>query len=202
MFALLVKLARLGAGACLLVFASLVLAADPPDAPEAMMLVATPKLTDPLWGATVLVAWPAGDGRHLGFILNKPMTVTLADAFPRHQPSQKARSRIFLGGPTRSNSLFALVRGEQSPGAGSVRIAPDLHAVFRGTTVDEVIEREPDMARFLVGAVQWQRGELEEEIQRGAWFIDPPDTDTLMRKDTTELWRELVQRRLDRRKAI
>jgi putative transcriptional regulator len=169
---------------------------------DALMLVATPDFVDPLYGASVLVAWPIGNGQFLGFILNKPTTVTLADAFPRHKPSVKAKSTIFLGGPERSNSLFALVRGEKSPGKGAIRIASDLHVVVAGETVDAVIERDPEHARFLVGTVVWQRGELEHEIKLGAWYVASPETDVLMRKDTKSLWKELVEKQGERRNAI
>lgn len=179
-----------------------VLPAQAAEDSDALMLVATPDFIDPLYGASVLVAWPIGNGQFLGFILNKPTTVTLADAFPRHKPSVKARSTIFLGGPERSNSLFALVQGEKSPGKGAIRIASDLHVVVAGETVDSVIERDPEHARFLVGTVVWQRGELEHEIELGAWYVASPETDVLMRKDTKSLWKELVEKQGEKRNAI
>ena len=175
------------------------LAAEPP---EAIMLVATPDLADPLYGASVLVARPIGGGQFLGFILNKPTKVTVAQAFPAHAPSQKVTAPIFVGGPERPTTMFALVNSETSPGQGSMRLAPDLFLVLSGTTVDQVIEHDPEHARFLVGAVLWQPGELESEIKRGAWYVEAPETDLMMRKETGNLWEELVQRLEGNRKAI
>jgi putative transcriptional regulator len=172
------------------------------EASDAIMLVATPALTDGLYGATVLVARPIGNGQYLGFILNKPSKVTVAQAFPQHAPSQKVKEPIYVGGPERPNSVFALVNSETSPGNGSMRLAPDLFLVLSGSTVDHVIENDPEHARFLVGAVLWQRGELEREIKRGAWYVDEPETDVMMRKETRGLWRELVERLEGKRKAI
>ena len=174
-------------------------AADPTDA---IMLVATPALTDPLYGATVLVARPAGGGQFIGFIINKPTPITVAEAFPKHVPSQKVTAPIFLGGPENARTLFALVHREQSPGQGSIQLMPDLFVVLAGATVDQVIEHDPEHARFLVGAVLWQPGELESEIQRGAWYVEAPETDLMMREETGKLWEELVQRLEGRRKAI
>ena len=170
--------------------------------PSALMLVATPALVDPLYGATVVVAQPIGGGQFLGFIVNKPTKVTVAEAFPKHTPSQKVMDPIFVGGPERPNSVFALVNSEQSPGNGSLQLADDLFVVLAGTTVDHVIEHDPEHARFLVGAVLWQPGELEAEIKRGAWFVETPVTDLMMRKETGTLWQDLVQRREARRRAI
>jgi putative transcriptional regulator len=174
-------------------------AADPQ---AALMLVATPEFTHPLYGATVLVAHPIGDGQYLGFIINKPTTVTLGQAFPKHAPSQKVAAPIFLGGPEKANTLFALVHSEQSPGKGSYPIMPGLHVVLAGDTVDAVIENDPDHARFLVGAVFWQKGELDVEIRRGAWYVEQPEADLMMRKETGKLWEELVDRHNGRGKFI
>lgn len=172
------------------------------ESPGALMLVATPEFSDPLYGATVLIARPIGDGQFIGFILNKPTTITLADAFPRHKPSQKVKAPIFLGGPEQADTLFALVQRTQSPGKGAMQIAPDLFLVVAGDTVDSVIEGDPEHARFLVGAVFWKRGELEMEVKLGAWYVQTPETDLMMRKDTRSLWKELVGRQNVRRNAI
>ncbi len=172
------------------------------QAPQTMMLVATPALSDPLYGATVLVARPIGGGQFLGFIINKPSKVTVAQAFPKHEPSQKVQAPIYVGGPERANSIFALVNTEQDPGQGSMKLTQDLFLVLAGSTVDKVIENDPEHARFLVGAVLWRPGELESEIKRGAWYVEQPDTNIMMRKETKNLWQDLVQRREARRRAI
>ena len=172
------------------------------DEPSAVMLVATPEMTDPVYGATVLVARPFGNDQYIGFIVNKPTTVTLAEAFPEHIPSRKVVDPIFLGGPDQVNAVFALVQSKTSPGEGSMQLAPDLYIVIAGDTVDQVIEHEPEHARFLFGAVVWQPGELEAEIKRGAWYVDQPETNLMMRKETGSLWKELVQKLKVRRNAI
>ena len=174
-------------------------AADPT---VTVMLVATPALSDPVYRASVLVASPLADGRFLGFIVNKPTSVTLAQAFPGHLPSRKVADPIFLGGPDQANKLFALVQREQSPGKGSIRLLSDLFIVFAGDTVDQVIEQDPEHARFLFGVVVWQPGELDSEIKRGAWYVESPETDVMMRKETGKLWEELVRRQGGRRGFI
>jgi putative transcriptional regulator len=174
-------------------------AADPDGT---VMLVATPALSDPIYRSTVLIARPMEDGRFMGFIINKPTKITLAQAFPEHGPSKKVPDPIFLGGPERMNTLFALVKRAQSPGKGSLQLTPDLHVVLAGATVDEVIENDAEHARFLFGVVVWQPGELDSEIKRGAWYVEDPQTDLMMRKETSGLWKELVQRLNMRRGAV
>jgi putative AlgH/UPF0301 family transcriptional regulator len=65
---------------------------------------------------------------------------------------------------------------------------------FDADTVDRIIENEGNAARFFVGLVLWQPGELEQELQRDFWFVMQNDTDLVFRKHTEGLWEELVQR--------
>ena len=174
-------------------------AVDPTDT---VMLVATPEFAHPFYGATVLIAFPIGNGEFLGFIVNKPTTVTLADAFPEHPASQKVKDRIFIGGLEGANLLYALVQSKTSLGTGALQVSPDLFIVLASEAVDQVIEQEPEHARFLVGSVFWQSGELESEIEGGAWYVEQPDAGLIMRQETGKLWEEQVQRVTSLRKAI
>jgi putative transcriptional regulator len=57
-----------------------------------------------------------------------------------------------------------------------------------------IIEQNGNDARFLVGLVAWQPGELEIEVQRNVWYVLEPDADLVFRKSTDGLWEELVRR--------
>ena len=69
--------------------------------------------------------------------------------------------------------IFALVEGKQGPGGESFELMPGLHAAV--DAVDRIIRTESDHARFVVGLVVWRHGELGAEIERGAWYVLPPD---------------------------
>ncbi|HEY6721597.1 MAG TPA: YqgE/AlgH family protein, partial [Burkholderiales bacterium] len=40
----------------------------------------------------------------------------------------------------------------------------------------------------------WAPGQLRGEIDRGDWLIVDADADTVFRKDTSKLWRDMVRR--------
>jgi putative AlgH/UPF0301 family transcriptional regulator len=65
---------------------------------------------------------------------------------------------------------------------------------FDAATVDRIIEQDGNAARFFVGLVVWQPGELEAELQKDFWFVMQNDSDLVFRKHTDGLWEELVQR--------
>jgi putative transcriptional regulator len=164
------------------------------DLSEAVILVAKPELRDNVYGSTILIATPLGAEQHFGFIINKPTPVTLGKIFPDHGPSQKIVDPVYLGGPFNSQLIFALVQRPDSPGGSSIELMPGLYAAFDGTTVDSIIESQPEQARFVAGLVAWRPGELREEIKRGLWYVLEPDAALVLRKPTDGLWEELVRR--------
>jgi putative transcriptional regulator len=170
------------------------------DLAKTMILVAKRSLHDRVYGSTVLIVRPLGE-RHVGFIVNKPTSLTLGKLFPKHLPSQKVADPVYLGGPTGSEVIFALVKGE-NPGARSLTLAPGLYLAYDSRVVDDVIEKQPQQARFFAGMVMWQPYELDEEIKRGLWFVLDAQPEALLRKPSDGLWEELVGRAERRANAI
>jgi putative transcriptional regulator len=160
---------------------------------ETVLLVATPELGGN-YARTILIATRVTQGRHVGVILNRPTRTSLAAVFPEHAPSKKIVDTLHLGGPVALDAVFALVRTKESPGEGSVQLAPDLFLATTGTVIDRLIEQAPDRARFYAGVVVWEPGELAAEIARGFWLVQPADTDLVFRTSSEGLWEELVRR--------
>jgi putative transcriptional regulator len=175
------------------VLAAAATAAQAVDLSESMVLVAKPELVDPLYGSSVLVVTPVGPDQHAGFIVNRPTNMTLGQLFPDDGPSQKVVDPLYLGGPLSQQAVFALVERKQSPGGQSFELMPGLYAAVDEETVDRIIRAESDHARFVAGLVVWRRGELRAEIERGAWYVLPPDPHLALRKPSQGLWEELVR---------
>jgi putative transcriptional regulator len=171
------------------------------DVSQPHVLVAKPELRDPVFGSTILVVKPMGGNQHVGFIINRPTTVTLGKLFPEHGPSQAIADPVYLGGPVDQQLVFALVERSESPGGNSIELLPGLYVAFEGVVVDQIIESQADHARFVVGFVVWRPGELVEEIRQGAWYVLEPDAALAMRKPEG-LWEELVKRSRISRLAI
>ena len=164
-------------------------------APEdTMLLVAKRQLEDPIWGSTIVLAKPIEGGGHVGFIVNKPTKMSLAELFPEHEPSKKVADPLFLGGTVNMNLVFALVEEHGSRKDGSIRIAPDIFLAYDTKAVDRIIESESDHARFFLGLVVWRPGQLDDELDRGLWYVDEPEAKLVLRRKTDGLWEELLLR--------
>ena len=164
------------------------------DLPQTVLLVAKRNLRDRLYGASILIAKPIGDERHVGFIMNKPTNLTLGKLFPKHGPSQKVIDPVYLGGPTGPEVIFAIVKDAKSPGGRSMQLTSGIYLAYDSAVVDHIIETQPQQARFFAGMVLWAPSELDEEVRRGLWYVLDPQPDILLRKTTDNLWEELVGR--------
>lgn len=158
---------------------------------QTVLLAAHPELRDPDWFETVLLAAPLPNGGHVGVIINRPTNTTLGELFPGHASSQKIVDPVHYGGPFSNDAVVALVKADDSPGAGSIALGAELFLAIAGRTIDRVIEQRPQAARYFMGLVVWQPGELETELVKGLWSVHGADARTVFRKDTKGLWQEL-----------
>ncbi|MFN0160520.1 MAG: YqgE/AlgH family protein [Burkholderiales bacterium] len=161
---------------------------------DAVFLVANRALRDVVYRETVLIAAPLPNGGHIGVIINRPTERPLISLFPEHEPSRKVIDPVHYGGPFSRGALVAVVKAENSPGNGAVPLMKSLYLAFGSTTIDRVIEQNPNDARYYVGYVGWRPGELSSEIERGFWTVTGVDRDALFRKtaEMQGLWRELL----------
>lgn len=187
---------------CFAVFAMIGLACVPSagaraqqaDPAGAVMLVAAPRLVDPDYRGTVLLAVPIENNRHVGVIINRSTGRSLASLFPEHAPSKLVRDPVYFGGPMLRQAIFAVVHADHTPGPGSIQMMKELFLATQGTVVDHIIEATPNEARYYVGYVAWRPGELRLEVDRGLWYVLDADPDLVFRKDPGGLWEELVRR--------
>jgi putative transcriptional regulator len=164
------------------------------DPAGAITLVAAPRLVDPDYRGTVLLAVPLENSRHVGVIINRPTGRSLASLFPEHAPSKLVRDPVYFGGPMLRQAVFAVVHTDQTPGPGSIRMMKELFLATQGAVVDHIIEATPNEARYYVGYVAWRPGELRQEVDRGLWYVLDADPELVFRRDPAVLWEELLRR--------
>ena len=172
------------------------LAADrtqPIPAPDqSLVLAADPKLTHPAYRQTIVLVTALGDDHHVGVIMNRPTQFSLSNIFPADEPSRAVRGPVYFGGPMGLDTMLVITNGGESPGGESVPLGESLYLAFEKTVIDHVIRSKPNGARYFVGLVQWQPGELREELRQGYWQIVRTSAQCVMQTEPTQLWKELT----------
>jgi putative transcriptional regulator len=158
-----------------------------------VLLAADPGLSGPYEG-TVLLALPSGKGTHLGFILNRPTATRVSAIFPEVPAATKVVSPVFFGGPFMREAVFALVRSPLPPTEDSVQVLPGLYVAQGRDEAARVAERVPARSRFYAGLVVWERGELQSELDSGAWIVAEPDVEIVIGGSADTLWQRVLER--------
>jgi putative transcriptional regulator len=184
-------------GAFVVLFAAMTGAAGAADLSEAVILVASDRLAGSIYEQTVILAAPLPQGGHLGFIINRPTHVKLETLFPQQPSTRNVADPVYAGGPVLSNAVFAVTRkaldnNENNGNNGNFfSPIPGLVMVIDAATVDRIIETTPNDARYFVGLMFWAPDDLEDEIRNGAWEVRPADVDTVLRANSSGLWKSL-----------
>jgi putative AlgH/UPF0301 family transcriptional regulator len=178
-------------GMLLVVLGSAAGTASATDLSQPITLVASPRLASSEFSETVLFAAPLPNGMHIGFVVNRPSEVALATAFPEHAPSRKVVDPVYLGGPVMPGMVFAAVHTPPQDVKNALELMPGLVLVMDAEAIDRIIETTPNDARYFIGMIVWQPGELDEEIRAGAWDVSPADPSTVFSAHPEMLWKAL-----------
>lgn len=180
-------------GILLLVLGFAACSASATDLSQPITLVASPRLASSDFSETVLFAAPLPNGMHVGFIVNRPSEVALGTAFPDHAASRKVVDPVYVGGPVMPEMVFAAVH-TPPPDVDNhnvLQLMPGVVLVMDGDAIDRIIETTPNDARYFIGLIVWQPGELDEEVRAGAWDVSPADASTVFSKNPEMLWKTL-----------
>ena len=156
------------------------------------ILVARPGMPDPNFSETVLLVSHL-EGRHtIGVILNRPTDESLSTLLPTER-FRNFRDPVHIGGPVERTALVAVFQAEKAPGE-ALAILPGLFLTTQPGTIEELLAKPPAGMRLFTGYSGWVPGQLAAEIARQDWLVVRPSSEIAMRKDTRNLWRELIDR--------
>ena len=158
---------------------------------EPVMLVATSVMNGSAFEQTVVLAVPLPNGGHIGFIVNRPTSVTLAKLFPDDAAARKVTEPVYLGGTGLLPGVFAITRRAPQGAVKVLPLMPGLVAAIDGATVDRIMKAAPNDARYFVGLLLWGEDELEAEVRVSAWELRPADVATVLPTKATGLWNSL-----------
>jgi putative transcriptional regulator len=173
------------------------------SAANAIFLVAKPGLADPNFRETVVLVTHPGQGGPWGVIINRPLRQPLSEVFPDHGSLKGRKDVLFFGGPVARDGLVFLVRSRKPP-PRSVPLLRDVYFTGDADWIDGQLKR-PDPTRGLrvySGYAGWASGQLQLEIARGGWHLQPADAATVFDKDPARIWPELVERASTKRTSL
>ena len=165
-------------------------------ATKGRLLVATPPLEDPNFDRTVVYVLEHHAEGALGVVLNRPTDELLGEPLERWSDLLSEPATVFHGGPVEIDALIALALSKQllieatdelSPVAGRVASADlTLDPAFVAGAVNAV--------RVFRGYAGWGPGQLDGEIEAGAWLVLDAEHDDVFATEPDVLWRTVLRR--------
>ncbi len=168
------------------------------------LLVATPALGDPNFRrVVVLVVEYDPDEGTLGVVLNRPSEVPVGKVLPSWADLVNDPSVVFQGGPVAVDSALCLAalrdggnRDEEPLGWRSLE-GPGFTGRLGLVNLDtppEVVAAELGALRIFAGYAGWEQGQLESEIEEGAWYVLEPEPGDPFMVAPEQMWREVLRR--------
>jgi putative transcriptional regulator len=159
------------------------------------LLVANPALPDPNFHRTVVVMLEHGDGGAVGLVLNRPSETAVGEPLPRCELLAAEPPVVFVGGPVEPAAAICLAEVDRADG---VRWNPVIGAVGTldlgdGTGVADVMAQVHRL-RVFAGYAGWGPGQVEDELEAGAWFVVDALAGDVLSDQPGRLWRTVLRR--------
>lgn len=160
-----------------------------------MLLLASPELLDPNFVDAVVLLLDYNEEGALGVVLNRPTVLPVADVLGEWGDVVEEPEVLFQGGPVATDGALAVALaapgGEN--GAGFQPVLDRLGLLDLDTPA-ELVQGTVDRLRIFAGYAGWGTGQLEAEIEEGAWYVVPAQVDDIFGADTRDLWRQVMRR--------
>jgi putative transcriptional regulator len=154
---------------------------------QGKLLIASPRMADPNFRRSVILMLQHDENSALGVVLNRPLELTVKQACEQLETPCSVEGVLHQGGPCEGPLLVVHTWQEE----GDNEILPGLFFTTQREKVERLLEMEEDLAmKFLVGYSGWGPGQLEEELEEGAWLIANPDPETIF-GENDEVWTKL-----------
>jgi putative transcriptional regulator len=166
---------------------------DGKDLGVGKLLVASRDLADPNFAKTVILLVRCDDQGVVGLILNRRTDVALSRVLEGLEGAKGRSDPAYLGGPVEVPAVFALLQSPAKVEAAD-QIFSGVYLISTKTPFEQTIATRPDPQVFHVylGYAGWTKGQLQKEVELGAWFIFPADTAAVFNSDPGSLWPQMI----------
>ncbi|MCQ2285423.1 MAG: YqgE/AlgH family protein [Bacteroidales bacterium] len=152
---------------------------------EGRLLISTPFFNDPFFNHSVVLLTDHDSNGSAGLVINKPSKLTLEQL--------NLNVTVHLGGPVPAKQLFAIHNFGNCKNAHKLLpgIFVGYDAIFLSLIEHNAIETL--RYKFFAGYSGWSAGQLEEEIEKGAWVVSNVTPELLFETPSDNIWKTAVK---------
>jgi putative transcriptional regulator len=157
------------------------------------LLIASPGLLDPNFRRTVVLITEHNEEGAAGLVLNRPSLVEVAAAVPQLEELVEEDEQVWVGGPVEPAAVVVLAEfDDDAEPAVPILDGIGFAALDEGAEAIAAVTRR---RRVFAGYAGWGGGQLEAELERDDWILEPARPDDVFAEDADGLWRAVLRRK-------
>ena len=157
------------------------------------LLVAGPALLDPNFWRTVVLVVEHNEEGALGLVLNRPSETNVGEAVPELAAVIEGDEQLFIGGPVQPSAVIVLAQFED-PTDAALLAFDDVGVLGTGPSSEE-LATGIRAGRAFLGHAGWGPGQLDGELERGDWILEPARLGDAFSTRARGLWSEVLTRK-------
>jgi putative transcriptional regulator len=162
------------------------------DTLQGHLLIASPSLLDPNFRRAVVLVTEHTDEGAAGLVLNRPSPASVTELVPQLEELAEDEDQVWLGGPVQPDAV--LVLGEfVDPDDAAVPLFGSLG--FPSLDEPEEVVPATTRRRVFAGYAGWGAGQLEDELERDDWIVEPALNDDAFTDAPDNLWADVLRRK-------
>jgi putative transcriptional regulator len=155
----------------------------------AILLVAQGELRDPNFAESVVLVMNHLGPAPVGLVVNRPTEIPVSHLFPDIKRLAPLHDKLYFGGPVQLGSVWFLFRAARPP-EHAVQAFGGIYLSANRDLLLQLLARDKPMdnLRIFIGHAGWAPGQLEAEIERGAWTLQRADADAIFKGKSEHPW--------------
>ena len=151
-------------------------------------LIAASTLKDPNFHRTVVLIIRDDDSGTFGLVLNRPLELSVREACETAMSvACEVESPLHVGGPC--EGLLTVVHREKR--YAELEVADGIYFTQMRDQIEQLLSENPKPARYFAGYAGWSAGQLDSELETGAWLLTPANQ-SLVFEPPSDLWNKVI----------
>jgi putative transcriptional regulator len=156
------------------------------------LLIAGAGIFGAVFRQTVVLVAEHDESSALGLVLNRPSSLLAPEAAEQLGGLPLPDPRIYHGGPVQPGAVAVVGEFEHGDFAGNLIFGA---VGMLGAGPDGIASEGVARAKVFSGYAGWGPGQLEDELDEGAWVIEDARVDDVFSPEPEMLWRDVLRRK-------
>lgn len=148
------------------------------------LLVASPLIVDPNFARSVVLLLAHDGEGAMGLVLNRPSEAAAGEHVPQWAARVTVPPVLFVGGPVERRAVIGLETSDE----------PVEPTSLPGVGLASLAESGGPPLRVFAGYAGWGPGQLEGELDEGAWVVSEARADDVVTGTPERLWATALRR--------